>query len=95
MDATTPRLIINSNDRSPDEPGIEKHRPKGSIVTALIGACGFGMQLERSIIHCLRPRSAADLAGDIILGLIFLALAIQNSIFLIYRMRDLEVATKK
>jgi hypothetical protein len=64
-------------------------------ITALIEACGFGMQLTWFIAHYRHPNAGTNLAEDIILGLIFPVLAVQNSIFLIQQMRDLRVAAKK
>jgi len=72
MDAATP----SSTGRKGAESDAKSKRDSFSRkLLVLIGACGFGMELDRILAHSRR--------GDIILGLIFLAIAVQNSILLI------------
>lgn len=49
----------------------------------LIGAIGLGLQLYRIIGDYRQSRAGADWVGNILLGVIFLALAVQNSFLLI------------
>ena len=65
------------------------------LFTALIGACGFGLELERAIGYYKHPTSIDSLADHFLLGLIFLAITVLNSIRLISQMRDLQDIAKK
>jgi hypothetical protein len=65
------------------------------LFAALIGACGFGLELGRAIGYYKRPRPGDSLVLIFMMGFIFLALAVQNSIILISQMWDLQDITKK
>ncbi len=65
------------------------------LFTALIGASGFGLELCRAIGYYKRPRPDDSLFLIFMLGLIFLAMAVLNSIRLISQMRDLQDIAKK
>ncbi len=64
------------------------------LFTALIGAGGFGLELGRAIGYYKRPRPGDSFVLIFIMGFVYLALAVQNSILLISQMRDLQDAKK-
>jgi hypothetical protein len=53
------------------------------LFTALIGACGFGLELGRAAGYYKHPSPGDSLILICIMGFIFLAMAILNSILLI------------
>jgi hypothetical protein len=57
---------------------------------ALIGACGFGLELGRAGVYYKRPRPDDDFAFIFIMGLIFLAIAVLNSIRLVSQMLNIK-----
>jgi len=65
------------------------------LITALIGACGFGLELGRASGYYKSPRPSDSLVLIFVMGFIFLALAALNSILLISQMRDLKDIAKK
>jgi hypothetical protein len=65
------------------------------LFAALIGACGFGLELGRALVSYKRPRPHDDFAFIFLLGLLFLAMAVLNSIRLISRMRNLQDMAEK
>ena len=65
------------------------------LFSALIGACGFGLELGRVGVYYKRPRPDDNLVLILTAGLIFLAIAILNSIRLVSQMRDLQDIAKK
>jgi hypothetical protein len=64
------------------------------LFTALIGACGFGLELGRSIGYYKHPEPGNSLVPNAMLAFIFLAIAVQNSILLISQMRGQDIAKK-
>lgn len=64
-------------------------------INALLGACGFGLELGRAAIYYKRPKPNDDFALIFILGITFLAMAVLNSIRLISQVRDLQDMAKK
>jgi|SRR6266480_6588275 len=73
-----PRIMETQKQTSTDglmpRSGEVKRWLRSSFFTALIGACGFGMQLERITVHC-RNEGVLTIA----LGLMFLAMAVVHS----------------
>ena len=65
------------------------------LFSALIGACGFGLELGRAGVYYQRPRPDDSFVLIFMMGLIFLAIAVLNSIRLISQMRDLQDIAKK
>ena len=90
MEASTPRPTATSNHA-----GIKKGWFRTRLFGALIGACGFGLELDRAIGSYRHPRPDDSLASHFLMGLIFLAITVQNSIYLISQIRDLQEITKK
>jgi hypothetical protein len=95
MEASTPRPIATSNGETRSHAGIKRSWFRTRLSGALIGACGFGLELDRAIGYYKHPRPDDSLASHFLLGFIFLAIAVQNSIFLISQMRDLQDITRK
>jgi hypothetical protein len=65
------------------------------LFTALIGACGFGLELDRAIGYYKHPTSIDSLADHFLLGFIFLAIAVVNSSLLLSQVRGLQEMAKK
>ena len=61
---------------------------RSSFFAALIGACGVGMQLAHTIHRYRNSHDPADLPMDILLGVIFLAIAVVNSARVLPRLHD-------
>jgi hypothetical protein len=61
---------------------------------ALIGACGFGMELERTMDHYQHPRPGDSLSHYIMMGIIFLFLAVSNSILLVSQLWNIQSVAK-
>ena len=80
-----PVVTTSSTHRNSEQIDAKKklRRFRSGLFAALIGASGFGMQLDRTIVDYRRPSGGSRVVGDIMLGLIFLALAVQNSIRLL------------
>jgi hypothetical protein len=93
MDATTSGSTVTPNEKVPSQGGTGRRWLRTRLLTALTGACGFGMQLDRAAYHYRHPQPGASVEFDILVGLIFLALAMQNSIRLISQMRYLRGQT--
>jgi hypothetical protein len=74
---------------------IKKRSLRTRLFAALIGACGFGMELTRALYHFRHPGPDDSLFLNFMLGFIFLAMAVLNSIPLVSRMQDLQDIAKK
>jgi hypothetical protein len=68
---------------------------KRFLFGVLIGAWGFGLELGRAIVYYKRPRPDDDFVFIFMVGLMFLAMAVLNSIRLISQMRNLQDTAKK
>jgi hypothetical protein len=60
------------------------------LLTALIGAFGFGLEVDRAIFDYRNLRGEARLVDHIMLGGIFLALTIVSSIRLLSQIRKVD-----
>jgi uncharacterized membrane protein (Fun14 family) len=65
------------------------------LFTALIGACGFGLELGRAAGYYKHPRLGDSLILIFMMGFIFLAIAILNSIRIISQVQDIQNIAKK
>jgi hypothetical protein len=65
------------------------------LFTALIGACGFGLEFGRAAGYYMHPRPGDSLILIFMAGFMFLAIAILNSIRLISQVQDLQNIAKK
>ena len=74
---------------------IKTRRLGTRLFSALIGACGFGLELGRVVGYYKRPRPDDSLIFIFMMSIIFLAIAVLNSIRLISQMRELQVLAKK
>jgi len=74
---------------------IKTRRPGTRLFSALIEACGFGRELGRAGVYYKRPRPDDSFFLIFMMGLVFLAIAVLNSIRLVSEMRDLRDITKK
>jgi len=74
---------------------IKTRRLGTRLFSALIGACGFGLELGRAGVYYKRPRPDDSFFLIFMMGLVFLAIAVLNSIRLISKMQDLQDIAKK
>lgn len=78
-----------------DASTIKSRWLRSRLFTALIGACGFGLEIGRAVGYYKHPRPNDSLVFVFMMGLIFLAIAGLNSIRLISQVRELQVLAKK
>ena len=78
-----------------DASTIKTRRLGTRLFSALIGACGFGLELGRAGVYYKRPSPGDSFFLIFMMGLVFLAIAVLNSIRLISKMLDLQDIAKK
>ena len=95
MEASTPRPKATSNGETQTSAGVKKRWLRTRLFGALVGAVGFGLELDRAIGYSKHPKLGDDLGTHFLMGFIFLAIAVQNSVLLIYQMRELQDIAKE
>lgn len=95
IEANIPRPTATSSGETQTSAGVKKRWLRTRLFGALVGAAGFGLELDRAIGYSKHPKLGDDLSTHFLMGFIFLAIAVQNSVLLIYQMRELQDIAKE
>ncbi len=95
MDVTPPRSMATSNEEAPTQVGTKRRWLRTRLLGALVGAFGFGLEVDRAIGYYKHPRPEDGPGFHFLMGLIFLVIAVQNSVLLVSQIREPQDLTKK